>query len=163
MRNISKLKPAVAKSVLLFLAGLSWFCVGTMLLVLAYFWLSDAHRAPGLMYFGFGAAAALLIHYFGFQKIAGKNINRILLKSGRQCIFSFFSWKSYIIIVVMVMMGKLFRNSSIPKPYLAILYTAIGLALILSSLKYIRVFINEINGTSATSTFLSGESTRDVN
>lgn len=57
----------------------------------------------------------------------------------------------------MVTMGRLFRRSAIPKSYLAILYIAIGLALILSSLKYIRVFINEIKGTAAQSASLSGE------
>ncbi|MCD6392724.1 MAG: hypothetical protein J7M40_04370 [Planctomycetes bacterium] len=157
MRKIDILKPAVPKSVLLFLAGFAWFCVGTMLLVLAYLWLSDAHGALGFMYFGFGFAAALLIHHFGFQKIADKNINRILPMPDRQCVFSFFTWKSYIIIIVMVTMGRLFRRSAIPKSYLAILYIAIGLALILSSLKYIRVFINEIKGTAAQSASLSGE------
>lgn len=157
MRKTDILKLAVPKSVLLFIAGFAWFCVGTMLLVLAYSWLSDTHRALSFVYFGFGFTAALLMHHFVFKKIAVKNINRIISKTGRQFIFSFFTWKSYIIIVVMVTMGKLFRQSSIPKPYLAILYTAIGLALILSSLEYIRVFINEINGTAAPDTFHSEE------
>ena len=155
MRKTDILKPAVPKNALLFLAGFVWFCVGTILFVFAYSWLSDAHTALSFMYFGFGFAAALLIHRFGFQEIAVKNINRILPMLDKQCVFSFFTWKSYIIIIVMVTMGKLFRRSAIPKPYLAILYIAIGLALILSSLKYLSVFINEIKGTAAQSSFLS--------
>ena len=51
---------------------------------------------------------------------------------------------SYIIIAVMIIMGTLLRHSEIPKPYLAILYTGIGFALILSSIRYIRIFIKEI-------------------
>jgi hypothetical protein len=37
-------------------------------------------------------------------------------------------------------MGGLLRHSMIPKKELAILYIGIGLALILSSVRYIRVF-----------------------
>ena len=138
------LKPAVPKNTLLLLAGLIWFCAGTMLLVLAYSWLSDVERPVGFIYFGVGLTAALLIHGFGFRKIAARNIKRILAKSGWQCLFSCFAWKSYLLIIVMITMGKLFRNSAIPKPYLAILYTAIGLAMVLSSFKYLTVFIAEI-------------------
>jgi hypothetical protein len=142
------LKPAVPKNILLLLAGVVWFCGGTMLLVLAYSWLSQVDKPLSFIYFGVGLIAALLIHRFGFRKIAAKNINRILAKSGWQCLFSCFAWKSYLLIAVMVTMGKLFRRSDFPKPYLAILYTTIGLALVLSSIKYLRVFIAEMKDTA---------------
>jgi hypothetical protein len=142
------LKPAVPKNILLLLAGMVWFCAGTMLLVLAYSWLSKVDKPLSFIYFGVGLIAALLIHRFGFRKIAAKNINRILAKSGWQCLFSCFAWKSYVLIAVMVTMGTLFRRSDFPKPYLAILYTAIGVALVLSSLKYLRVFIAEMKDTA---------------
>ena len=144
MGKIDILKPAADKSVLFFLAGLVWFCAGGTLLGLAYSWLADVRRPLSFMYFGVGAAAALLIHRFGLQRIAAKNINRILHKADRQCVFSFFSWRSYMLIVVMITIGKLLRHSAFPKPYLSILYTGIGLALMLSSFKYLRVFVSEI-------------------
>ena len=144
MRQRDIFKSAVAKSVLLFFAGFIWLCVGTMLLVLAYSWLSEAPRTISFMFFGFGIVVALLVHHFGFLKIVDKNIERILPMVEKKCLFSFITWKSYMIIIVMVTMGTLLRHSTFPKQYLAILYTGIGLALILSSLRYIRVFINEI-------------------
>jgi hypothetical protein len=58
----------------------------------------------------------------------------------KQCLFAFIPWKSYLMIALMITMGAILRHSSIPKPYLAILYTTIGLALILSSVRYIRTF-----------------------
>ena len=134
-------KPAVTKSVLLFLAGFVWLCVGTMLLVFAYAWLSDAPGKTASMFWGCGIVLALLVHHFGFLKIVDKNIERILPMSDKKCLFSFITWKSYVIIVVMVALGTFLRHSAIPHRYLAILYTGIGLALILSSLRYIRVFI----------------------
>jgi len=144
MRKIDLFKPAVTKSVLLLLAGFVWLCVGTMLLVLAHAWLSDAPGTIAIMFFGFGVVLALLVHHFGFLKIVDKNIERILPMVEKKCLFSFITWKSYIIILVMVALGTFLRHSAIPHRFLAILYTGIGLALILSSLRYLRVFLQEI-------------------
>jgi hypothetical protein len=50
------------------------------------------------------------------------------------------TWRSYIIVVIMVSMGITLRHSSIPKQYLSILYNGIGLALFLSGIRYFRFF-----------------------
>ena len=86
----------------------------------------------------------MFVHHFGFLKIVDKNIARILPENEKRCIFSFMPWKSYLIIPVMITMGTILRHSAIPKQYVAILYTGIGLALILSSVRYVRVFLKEI-------------------
>ncbi|MEJ2284160.1 MAG: hypothetical protein P8X85_11255 [Desulfobacterales bacterium] len=144
MRKIDLFKPAVTKSVLLLLAGFVWLCVGTMLLVFAHAWLADAPGTSAIMFFGFGVVLALLVHHLGFLKIVDKNIERILPMVEKKCLFSFITWKSYIIVMVMVALGTFLRHSAIPHRFLAILYTGIGLALILSSLRYLRVFLQEI-------------------
>ncbi len=145
MRKRDKYKPAVTKSVLLFLAGFLWGCVGTMLLFLAFSWLSKVSNINIYLFGGAGVALALLVHHFGFLKIVDKNLERILPMDEKKCLFSFIPWKSYLIIVVMITMGAILRHSVIPKQYLAILYTGIGLALILSSVRYMRVFFREIS------------------
>jgi hypothetical protein len=144
MKKRNVFKPAVTKSVLLFLAGFVWFCVGIMLLAFAYSWLSDAPKTIFFLFLSSGVVAALFTYRFGFLKIVNKNIKRILPISEKKCLFSFITWKSYMIIIVMVTMGTLLRHSAIPKHYLAVLYTGIGLALILSSFRYMQAFINEI-------------------
>jgi hypothetical protein len=63
---------------------------------------------------------------------------------GKKCVFSFLTWRSYIIVAVMIALGSLLRHSPIPKPYLSILYTGIGLALVLSSVRYLRVLLNQL-------------------
>jgi hypothetical protein len=141
-------KPAVTKNALLFLAGFVWFCVGAMLLIVAYSWLSDAPRKIFFIFFAFGILLALLVHHFGFLRIVDKNIARILPMADKKCLFSFITWKSYMIIIVMVGMGTFLRHSAIPRPYLAIVYTGIGLALVLSSLRYIRVFFHQVKGVA---------------
>ncbi len=140
MKNMKKFKPAVTNTALLFLAGFVWACVGTMLLFLAFSWLSAASRTTFYLFGGTGVVFALMVHHFGFLKIVDKNLDRILPMDEKHCLFAFIPWKSYLMIAFMITMGAILRHSSIPKPYLAILYTTIGLALILSSVRYIRTF-----------------------
>ena len=49
-------------------------------------------------------------------------------------------WRSYLIVIVMIAMGIDLRHSPLPKPYLAVLYGGIGMALVLSSVRYLRHF-----------------------
>lgn len=49
-----KYKPAVSKRVLLFLAGGLWICVGSMLLLLAVFWLLEAKNVNFYVFAGAG-------------------------------------------------------------------------------------------------------------
>jgi len=115
-----------------------------MLLFLAFSWLSKASNVNSTVFVSAGVVLALLVHHFGFLKIVDKNLKRILPMDDKKCLFSFIPWKSYLIIAVMIAMGTILRHSAIPKQYLAILYIGVGLALILSSVRYMRVFFREI-------------------
>ncbi|MBN2418639.1 MAG: hypothetical protein JXL81_04590 [Deltaproteobacteria bacterium] len=142
--EIEKFKPAVKKNILLFIAGVVWEGVGFMLLYLAFSWL---YRASGIRIYPYiiaGILLALLVHHFGFLKIVDKNLNRILeMDLKKRCLFSFIPSRSYLVIVVMIIIGAFLRHSMIPKYDLAIIYIGIGLALVLSSVRYIRVFYKE--------------------
>ena len=137
-------KPAVPKTFLLLLAGAVWACVGIALISLAVSWLSDVSVAETGLFAGAGIVLALVVHHFGFLKIVDKNLGRILQMNGKKCLFSFFPWKSYLIVAVMVALGAFLRHSTIPKKELAIVYIGIGLALVLSSVRYVRIFLREI-------------------
>ncbi|MFH1983631.1 MAG: hypothetical protein ABIL58_17450 [Pseudomonadota bacterium] len=141
------LTPAVDKRVLLLLAGVMWLGVGLMLVRLAWAWLSAPGIRGAMDYAGAGIAAALVIHHFGFLKIVDKNLGRILPLEGKRCVFSFMSWKSYVMVAVMIAMGVLLRHSSIPKSWLSVLYIGIGLSLVLSSIRYLRVLIGQLRHT----------------
>ncbi|MBW1999095.1 MAG: hypothetical protein JRJ29_14170 [Deltaproteobacteria bacterium] len=149
MKTLHRFRPAVTKKALLFLAGFTWICVGAMLLAFSCLWLSGVSRRIGIEFVGIGIAVALLVHHFGFLKIADRNSRRILSMDEKKCLFSFITWKSYMIILVMVTIGITLRHSELPRHYLAILYTGIGLALILSSFRYMRVFVKETRDRKA--------------
>jgi hypothetical protein len=139
--EIERWKPGVSKSALLFLAGIMWLGVGIMLDSLSYSWLKVESRNYALVAAVIGFVAALIIHHFGFLRIVDKNLARILPMEGRRCVFSFMPWKSYFLIMIMVMLGILLRHSPLPKLYLSVLYTGIGTALILSSVRYLRYLV----------------------
>ena len=143
-KNIDKIKPAVGKNALIFLSGFVWVVVGTMLLFLSYSWLNATKFNSFSLFAGVGIAAALMIHHFGFLKIVDKNLGRILPMEGKKCAFSFITWKSYLTVAIMAAIGVVLRHSPIPKSYLSVLYIAIGLSLILSSVRYLRVFLSQL-------------------
>jgi hypothetical protein len=136
-----KFKPVVDKKILVLLAGLMWCGVGIMLICFAVTWLSRYNGTGKFLFYTAGFAAAMPIHHFGFLKIADKNLNRLLPLTEKKSIFSFMTWKSYFIVLIMVSMGIALRHSPLPKQYLSILYNGIGLALFLSGLRYMRFFI----------------------
>jgi hypothetical protein len=132
----SKLKPAVSKVWLAAAAGLMWSAVGLMLCGLAYEWLAAVpfHWAGSLGATGIGLAFAF--YNLTFSRIARKNLERLREFPDRVCFFAFQAWKSYLLIVLMVMFGFMLRRSSIPRYWLSVPYTAIGGALLLASFQY---------------------------
>ena len=143
--GIGKYKPAVPRNVLIFMAGAVWVCVGTMLLVLAFTWLAQAPKVHRYAFLGAGFVLAMVAHHFAFLGTVDKNLARILATADKKCVFSFIPWRSYLLIMVMVTLGFILRHSAIPKPYLAVLYSGIGLALILSSVRYMRVLCSTLS------------------
>ena len=143
MIKMDSRKPGVNNHFLVLLAGFVWMLVGCMLLFLAVSWLSISSVINVWLYMISGVILALLVHHLGFLKIADKNLHRILLMKGKRCVFAFIPWKSYLIIVVMIGMGAILRHS-MPKQYLAVVYISIGLALVLSSVRYLRAFVRQI-------------------
>jgi hypothetical protein len=138
--DIKKFNPAVDKKILVLLAGLMWCGVGIMLVSFAVVWLSAYNGHGRFIFYLSGFLAAMPIHHFGFLKIAGKNLKRLLPITEKRCVFSFMTWRSYFIVLIMVSMGITLRHSAMPKQYLSILYNGIGLALFLSGIRYFRFF-----------------------
>ncbi|MCB0822661.1 MAG: hypothetical protein KDC09_08190 [Bacteroidales bacterium] len=144
MKIDHKYKPAVNKTWLYFLAGSMWILVGMLLMLMAVHWIRDEklHHAGLLLLIGL--IAGMIIHHFGFLKVVDKNLARLSEMAERPCVFSFMSWKSYLLVAVMMSMGFTLRHSGIPHLYLVSFYFALGLALFLSSIRYFRYLISII-------------------
>lgn len=123
---------------LFLLAGAMWVAAGIMLCFMAFKWLMAYEGNSALLFAGTGLSFSLIIHHFGFLRVVDKNLGRIMQMEEKPCLFSFISWKSYLVLLVMVSVGIALRHSQIPKEYLSVLYLGIGAALILSSIRYLR-------------------------
>lgn len=136
--QLLRLKPAVKKEWLYLSAGVVWFGVGVLLISYALSWLNPETTHSMLLLGSSGLTLAGCIYYFGFSKLAKKNINRIdKLKGEKVCFFAFQGWTSYPLVLFMMTLGIYLRTYSLfPKPLLAILYLGIGGGLLTSSLHY---------------------------
>jgi hypothetical protein len=134
--TLKNLKPAVSKTWLIVMAGLMWSVVGLMLCRLAYHWLVIIQWRWIVPQELLGVVLALAAYKLCFSRIAQKNIERLSVITEKTCIFAFQRWKSYLVIVLMTIIGITIRNLPVPRPYLAVVYTTIGGALFLASLKY---------------------------
>ena len=142
--NFKKFDPAVDKRILVALSGIVWSIVGIFLFDIAVDWLAQTASKKAFLPVLAGITLALLISRFGFIKLVDQNIHRIVTKHNKVCIFAFQPWKSYLIVIIMVGMGIILRNSPMPKYYLSIIYMGMGVAMILSSIRYFRIFFNLI-------------------
>ncbi len=142
--NLKKYGPAVDKRILIALSGILWSIVGILLFDIAVDWLAQTASEKALLPVLVGIILAFLISRFGFIKLVDRNIYRIVAKENKVCIFAFQPWKSYFIVIIMVGMGILLRHSPLPKFYLSVIYIGMGGAMILSSIRYFRIFFNLI-------------------
>ena len=132
-------KPSARHGTLVLIAGVMWMAIGILLNSMAAVWLLNATR-NGLFFLIPGIIGGILVYRFGFIKIANRNIARIESLIELPCVFAFMSWKSYILVAFMMTLGITLRHSSFPKDYLSVIYLTIGLALFLSSLRYLDQF-----------------------
>ena len=133
-------EPAVRRSTLIRSAALVWAAVGIYLSARAVIWFRAAAR-PTLPL----ALLALLLGFikgqFIFARLARRNIERIGELSPHKdkiCIFAFQAYASYAIIAGMMALGIALRHSSLDRVILAVIYLAIGSALVYGSGPYWR-------------------------
>ncbi len=146
--KLSKFDPSVDKRLLIALSGIIWSAVGIMLCSMAYGWLTMEHVRFGLWFAVSGIFLAFAIHHLGFLKLVNRNIERILSKKGKVCVFGFQPWKSYLIILIMISMGTVLRQSPLPKPFLSVIYIGFGGAMLLSSFRYYRIFFKNMSDST---------------
>jgi hypothetical protein len=146
---LNKFNPALPKEWLLILAGVMWTAVGVMLFRYAIDWLTHPLTLITLALGLLGVIISVAANFYEFSKLARKNITRILALNDKACLFSFQAWKGYLIIAVMISGGILLRNSVIPKPYLAVVYAAIGGALLQASLHYYWRFYQMVRANTS--------------
>ena len=127
---LTRLKPGASVNVHLFTAGLIWSIVGIFLMSNGYLLILLAVRRwffiPALV---LGTVKSVYL----LDRVARKNIVRILNFEDGTCIGSVYSYKSWMLVVAMIALGRFLRASVVPGEYVGALYLAVGWGLFFSS------------------------------
>ncbi|MEI6275849.1 MAG: hypothetical protein WCP08_07655 [Prolixibacteraceae bacterium] len=137
MIKISRLKPAVPKRALLFVAASVWTFAGSMLLFKGSKMLDTTNKMLWLQLF-LTFTGGIAFYWMMFSKISLKHTKRILnLKEAKPCFFSFFNFRSYLLMALMISMGITLRKTGWVAPgHLAFLYLTMSVPLMLSSVRF---------------------------
>ncbi len=144
LRNILfTLKPGVPRRALLFIAGAVWLLAGGMLLRRGGMALLQNRDYP-LWTLAGSLLAGALFYRFVFDKISKKHSSRILkMEEERPCLFSFFNFRSYLMMALMISLGITLRKTGIlTAKHLAPLYITMGIPLAVSALRFFWFGIN---------------------
>lgn len=127
---LHRLKPGASIRVHLLVAALIWSMVGLGLMTRGFLFV----RPSGRYWFALlGAGLGTIKSIWVLDRVARKNIRRTSRMEDGACIGSVYSFKTWGLILCMILLGRLLRLSGLPGEYIGIVYCAIGWGLFLSS------------------------------
>jgi hypothetical protein len=146
---IHRLKPGISQRYLLLMGALAWTCAGSILLYKGITILINFKGFP-VIEFIMSIITGILFYIFLFSKISLKHTQRIFhLTIEYPCMFSFFNFRSYILMGTMITGGILLRKSGIvPPDILLLVYLMMGIPLFLSSFRFYKSFFTWKSGLS---------------
>ncbi len=129
---MSRFKPAVRRTTLLLSSACLWTVIGGLLLIKGgYRWVHLADRQPFLLAVAFFIGTVK--SYFILDRSARRGISRIQKFADGTCLGAVYSGKTWLLVLCMIGLGVILRNSSFPIELLCFLYLTIGWALLFSS------------------------------
>ena len=118
----------VSRRTLLLIAGLVWIIAGANILRIGIFtWVDDQRE----WLFKTGEAIVVFLLFFSliFRRLYNKHTARIGQKADRNCPFSFFDVKGWLIMGFMITLGILVRKLHLlPTSFIAVFYTGLSSA-----------------------------------
>lgn len=138
----NSLKPGVPKRWLFYMAALVWAYAAFRVLKMAVKFAPQSSM-PLWVVVALGLIGFVIFFKLVFQKVSEKYIYRISsMEQKKPCLFAFFGWENYLLIVVMVSMGIFFaRMEIIPLSLQGIFYIALGSSLLTSAFMFLNAGI----------------------
>ena len=133
------MKYGVNRKVLLITAGIVWMAAGANILRIGIVtWLTDSQY--WLFKIGEATVVFLLFFLLVFKKLYYKHTKRIeQKKKEKNCPFSFFDVKGWIVMVFMITFGITIRSFHLlPDAFISVFYTGLSLALMSTGVLCIR-------------------------
>jgi hypothetical protein len=131
-----RVKPRLSARGQFVLAGTVWYAAGLALGARGAMWVMESEWA--MLLAGAGAILGVLKARFIMQRVASRAIERIRERDREKCAGGFFSWQSWLVVLVMMAGGHALRLTPIPHPLLGALYLAIATGLLIAGSSYWR-------------------------
>lgn len=125
-------KPVASSRLQLLLAGVIWSTVGMGLISVGTYWVvSTSDHIIGLLAISLclGLGKSLLV----LDRVASRIVKRIELRGEGRCLASFYSLRVWVIVIIMMLMGRILRGAGISYSLLGLIYAAVGTSLLMSS------------------------------
>lgn len=146
MNLLAKYKPAVPRRTLLLIAGVVWSTGGGFLIIRGILRLIEIDHLLFIDLIA-GIITGIGFYLLLFAKISKQHITRItLIKVDNPCFFSFFNFRSYLMMGIMISAGITLRKLDIINH--EILYTyfiTMGLPLLISAYRFFYSYIQNRN------------------
>lgn len=126
-------KPASSALLQLRLAALTWTLVGTGLALAGINWSLGWHGVTAAALLGAAAAAGLAKGKLLLARVAHRNGERLASRGDGYCVGGYQSSGGWLLVAGMMALGMVLRASPLPRPWLGLLYAAIGTALLVGS------------------------------
>jgi len=139
--HLNYLLPRVSKNYLLLIAALVWTFAGGMLLFRGFTFKIGVPENWTLKLI-ISAILGLLFYGLLFTRISKKHVIRIQnMEITNPVIFSFFNFRSYLMMFLMITLGITLRLSGVVSPeFLALMYITMGIPLLMSSFRFYYSF-----------------------
>ena len=132
-KGLTRFKPGATTRTHLLLSAVLWTTIGVMLLAKGTYRLSQLGQWQPFLVVIPAVVIGSLKAFFILDKSARRGIDRILTFKDGTCLGAVYSIKTWILVLCMMGMGVILRNSSLPIRLLGFLYITIGWALLISS------------------------------
>lgn len=130
--------PAAPARAHLFAAALLWSMVGLGLATPGAVWILSGDSTWSVPILVLSILAGLAKERFVLRRTAARIAERIERRGDSRCIGGFLSWKSWILVAAMMVLGRLLRASPLPAIARGGIYSAVGVALAAASLSLWR-------------------------
>jgi hypothetical protein len=136
---IANFKPGASVKTRIFVAALLWSCIGLMLM-----W-RGGHAVVGTgreWWLLFSLLVGTVKSWAVLDRVAIKNMTKIFKKGEYSCLGGVYSWKTWLMVVGMIVLGRLLRESSLEVWLVGLIYVTVGWSLFWSSRKVWGIFLN---------------------
>lgn len=142
--SLNSFLPRISKHYLFLVAALVWTIAGSVLLFRGFS--NIVFSGNGILKLIFSVLFGFLFYKLLFTRITKKHVLRIQnMKIERPVIFSFFNFRSYLMMFSMITLGVTLRLSGVVSPeYLSLMYITMGIPLLLSSFRFYNSFLRPV-------------------